>query len=265
MSTPYLTESELSDAIAMLPPCPLGTQPRLVRDADIDPIVALTNLAYQDAVWFKHPSIHDRTSAADARDQSAQGNPSSTYICIDWPTASECEERGLPLPPPTEGSLVETDSGTGGLGSSGGPIALAINLHRDAWSGPGALMISLLAVHPRLHGRGLAKYIMALSVQISRIVACRERQSPRLVIEVVSVQSHLFDIYGKMGFEIVGKRTWDEFGVDPDMFTVECHLVLMQRQLEPLVLLDEDHAQDQEEREQIELDEGANLTMTVQA
>ncbi|KAI9173004.1 hypothetical protein H9P43_007135 [Blastocladiella emersonii ATCC 22665] len=209
----YLTPAELAAIAQALGPTSLGTAPRPATEADVEAIVALTNLAYEDSNWFKQPAFHQRTNPGEIRASLTENTADEIRVVVDWPSPSAS------IPEPAAGCA------TSAVGASGRPLACAMSVHRDAFTRQPTL--SQLAVHPLLHRRGLAKYMVECAARVGGVAVTRDDPKvPRaLLLEVINLQPHLLEIYGKFGFSENGRvRTWDEFGVPTSMFTQPCHL-----------------------------------------
>ncbi|KNE68759.1 hypothetical protein AMAG_13399 [Allomyces macrogynus ATCC 38327] len=185
---------------------------RLATPDDAQAIVHLTNLAYVDARWFKAPSFYNRAILDEVLEEVDA--PESCFLVLDWPVASVAQPAN--------------DESTSTPGAQGVPLAASVQVHLDKPSGKP--LFGMLAVHPNVHRRGVAKtMVRAVEALVRRVL-----KENTLVIEVVSVQPHLLEIYGKMGFVAFQERKWEEFGIDPAAcLVVPCHLIALRKTLAP--------------------------------
>jgi ribosomal protein S18 acetylase RimI-like enzyme len=170
---PYLTPADLQGVLVHgnlhLPSNFQPSRLRLATKEDAPQLVSLINLAYEDAHWFKQPHFHNRVSLPGILDTLQPPlSASHSYIILESPSSDVNQPCGLIL-------------------------SSCFLLHRDEPTGQ--VVLSQLSVHPQFHRQGLAKGHMKIAAELAKSVL----RAKELYVEVVSLQPHLLEIYGRMG------------------------------------------------------------------
>ncbi|KAI8618289.1 hypothetical protein BC830DRAFT_1109711 [Chytriomyces sp. MP71] len=176
-----------------------GILARLATPQDIKQLVPLINKAYESAHWFKKPHFYDRVHA-----EYLESVMKTDYLIV----------------------LEETKS----VGRLVASIRLVVPSPQES---PKHCGMSLLAIHPDLHRRGLAKYLFKLlcGVAIGYHAANPDAGWDLMQCEVVSLQPHLIEIYTAWGFKIVGMVDWEAVGFSKDDVTIPCCLFVLHKRL----------------------------------
>ena len=115
------------------------------------------------------------------------------------------------------------------------PIAACVLIHHTATNelsqqtidGKTSIEISLLAVHPNLVKRGIARYMM----QAVEAVAKRLGYT-HIFLSALSLSEHVIKMYSHWGFTVIRMKTLTEEGIDASTFAIPCHIVIMEKKLQ---------------------------------
>jgi len=216
----------LNSSSSSSPPV-LLVRPRIFTSQDnqkLNELITLINLAYTDAYWFKKPIFYDRMNMDRLLSSSYLKNESGFFIII---TKEKEEGKGKGKENENDDKQVQSIVDNSNQESPNYLIASAyvsLNIKESSAT------LSLLSVHPEWQGKGLAKTLFQL-IETHILKNTFQIQYSRL--EVVSVQTHLFQIYEKFGYQKVNQQLqWKDIGIDPDScISVPCHLEILQKEL----------------------------------
>ncbi|KAJ3027457.1 UNVERIFIED_CONTAM: hypothetical protein HDU68_003754 [Siphonaria sp. JEL0065] len=166
-----------------------GLAPRIATVSDVSQLVPLINEAYLDSTWFKNPLYHQRISASE---MEYYLSPSSQDIILVLETTDSRE------------------------------ICATIKLVAPTANHKHSCM-SLLAISPSLHKKGLAKYMFSLlcAMALYQDDKYKDLGWGDLETHVMGTQPHLVKIYSSWGFTLVDG--WDDsfVGLPADFWNVE--------------------------------------------
>ncbi|KAJ3115540.1 hypothetical protein HK100_001311 [Physocladia obscura] len=191
--------TEISFIVAETPPVS-GLTLRLATRSDTPQLVSLINEAFRDSHWFKAPAFYDRTNTEHIYSELSTG---VFLVLEDSYSRQICASVKLTAP------------------SSNAKYC----------------KMALLAIHPSMAKKGLAKYLFkALCTYALQMDA----ESPEsgwnlLTVEVVSVQDHLLNIYSSWGFEVSGKLEWEETALTVCPMFMACVISKIQSDFESKV------------------------------
>ena len=153
--------------------------------------VALMLLIDEDSNWFKQPHFHNRVNDQTIT-KYIQDEPNFFIIVQDKDIIVGCIYIKLP----TE------EKECAGFG--------------------------LLSVHSKYQRQGISKYLIS---QTESFLQHNSQSIKKIRIEVVNLQTHLLEIYKKMGFEVVGKCEWEDMGLSKSDVCVDSFFYILEKSI----------------------------------
>ena len=90
-----------------------------------------------------------------------------------------------------------------------------------------SVKVNLLAVHPNMLKRGIARYMMQAVDAVAEALGYTH-----VLLSVISLNTYLIEMYSKLGFHRVETRSLTDEGIDASTFALSCHVIVMEKKLQ---------------------------------
>ena len=181
--------------------CPTEGLIRIASRSDAENLFLLVNKAfYQNGCRYRRKGFENRLATVD-----------QIYGLMD---------KGIFL------LLTASDNEQSTILEDGCPIVACVFIGHTA-DGKASVKVNLLAVHPNMLKRGIARYMMQAVDSVAKALGYWH-----VFLSVLSLNAYLIDMYSKLGFHIIETKTLTNEGIDASTFALPCHVIVMEKNLQ---------------------------------